>query len=189
MERHLTDGVPTQQATPPLRRVANPVGATCTGPARRTAPTHRSEWCRLRSDRASDSKLARFMLRAYATPLGPWSLRTLQGPQGGRGGLEGHRQGQGCRYRCRGPGGLRRRRMGPQMSGDRHVLAPALASRDPLLRFPARCSSDHPQHGCDRQAFCDVGRECGARAAATAKSPAEARAPHGGRCAGASLVL
>lgn len=125
--------------------------------------------------RPSDSQLARF--------------RVLQGPQGGRGGLEGHLQGQGCRRRRRRLGRLRQGRVGAQIPGDRHGLAPALAGGDPVLRLPARCSPDHLHHGCDRQAFCGVGRECGARAAATAKSPAEARAPHSGRCAGASLVL
>ena len=55
--------------------------------------------------RASDPQLAR--------------LRVLQGPQGGRGGAEGDLPGQGRRRRRRGPGRLRRGRLGPQIPGDR----------------------------------------------------------------------
>ena len=81
---------------------------------------------------------------------------TLQGSQGGRDRLEGDLPGQGRRCRCRSPGGLRRGRLGPQIPGDRPVLAPPLAGGDPVLRLPGRCPPDHLHHqrhrGPERQA-------------------------------------
>ena len=62
--------------------------------------------------------------------------RTLQGPQDGRRRAEGDLPGQGRRCRCCRPGGVRRRRLGPQIPGDRPVLAAPLGGSDPVLRLP-----------------------------------------------------
>ena len=82
--------------------------------------------------------------------------RTLQGSQGGRGRAEGDLPGQGRRCRCCRPGGVRHRRLGPQIPDDRPVLAAPLGGGDPVLRLPGRCPPDrlhHQRHrGPERQA-------------------------------------
>ena len=74
-------------------------------------------------------------------------LRLVQGPQGGRRGVEANLQGEGRRCRQARPRRLCRRRMGREISGDRPVLAAKLVGSHPVLRVSRRCPPDHLHHG------------------------------------------
>ena len=79
-------------------------------------------------------------------------VRVLEGPQARGAGAARDLPGQGCRRRPESTRRVRRRLLGPEISGDRPELAAQLAARRAVLRLPRKRAPHHLHHQCDRGA-------------------------------------
>ena len=73
-------------------------------------------------------------------------FRLMEKPQADRRRTQSNLPGDGRGRGPQGAGGFRRRRLGPQISGNRTELAAKLGACHPVLRLPRRCAAHHLHH-------------------------------------------